>query len=454
MLEYADRAVRLIKERIPGPARAWVRTFGCDQNESDSEKIRGVLDRLGYSMTDSADDADLVIFNTCAIRENAELKIFGNIGELKAIKASRPGMIIAVCGCMVMQQHIIDKIRKSYPFVDIVFGVNAIDSIPRLIYEHYSRDTRIYMEPDDTRTLSEDLPILRSGKAKASVTIMYGCDNFCSYCIVPYVRGRERSRRPEDILREFRQLVDEGYRDITLLGQNVNSYGKGLDEDIDFSGLLELLCTVEGDYTLRYMSSHPKDFTRKVIDTIRANDRISRHIHLPVQSGNDRILNKMNRRYTTADYMDIIRYARDKIPSVTFSSDIIVGFPTETYEEYLDTEKLVKEVGFTQLFTYIYSRRKGTRAASMDDIVPHSEKAKWLNRLIRVQRDITYTHLDNLKGSVVRVLREEANGSLLTGNTAGSELVRFEGGPEDLNKYILVRITGRKGTTLLGERIQ
>ena len=297
-MNYKTQVRDLISQRFEGVPLADVVTFGCAQNENDSEKIRGLLYEVGYSMTDSLENADIVIYNTCAIRENAELKIFGNIGKLKALKKANPNMIVAVCGCMVMQEHIVEKIKKSYPFVDIVFGTNAIEILPQLIYNCYTENKKQILSPEERREFDDDVPILRQSKSKASISIMYGCDNFCSYCIVPYVRGRERSRQPEDILREFTELVDRGYKDITLLGQNVNSYGKKLDREFDFADLLRLLCTVKGDYVIHFMSSHPRDFTKKVIDVIRDNPQISRQIHLPVQAGNDRILKEMNRHYT------------------------------------------------------------------------------------------------------------------------------------------------------------
>ena len=453
-VDYIDRLETIIRDEYPSRPKANVLTFGCAQNENDSEKIRGLLVDIGYSMTDDLEDSDIVIFNTCAIRENAELKIFGNIGKLKAVKAQRPNMIIAVCGCMVMQEHIVEKLRKSYPFVDIVFGVNAIDTLPERIYRFFTERKRQISLPDFKVGINEELPSYRTSKVKASITIMYGCNNFCSYCIVPYVRGRENSRRPEDILKEFRELIEAGYKDITLLGQNVNSYGRGLEPKIDFADLLRLLCSVEGDYVINFMSSHPKDFTDKVIDVIRDNPRISRHIHLPVQSGNDRILHEMNRRYTVEDYMHIIDYARRQIPEVTFSSDIIVGFPGESFEEYLDTERLVKNVRFTQLFTYIYSKRNGTKAAQLKDDISHAEKARWLNRLIKVQQEITFDYLNNLVGTEQRVLIEEENDGWFVARNSNTVLVKFKADDDLLGSFVRVRIYERKGTTLYGERIK
>lgn len=453
-MNYKTQVRDLISQRFEGVPLADVVTFGCAQNENDSEKIRGLLYEVGYSMTDSLENADIVIYNTCAIRENAELKIFGNIGKLKALKKANPNMIVAVCGCMVMQEHIVEKIKKSYPFVDIVFGTNAIEILPQLIYNCYTENKKQILSPEERREFDDDVPILRQSKSKASISIMYGCDNFCSYCIVPYVRGRERSRQPEDILREFTELIDRGYKDITLLGQNVNSYGKKLDREFDFADLLQLLCTVKGDYVIHFMSSHPRDFTKKVIDVIRDNPQISRQIHLPVQAGNDRILKEMNRHYTIEQYMDIINYAKEQIQGVTFSTDIIVGFPGETFEEYLDTERLVKEVRFTQIFNYIYSKRNGTRAAKMEDNITHEEKARWLNRLIAIQRDITFDYLNEYVGKTERALVEEKNGDMYTARLQNTFVVKFICKNDHTDEFVNLKITGKRGTTLIADIIE
>lgn len=448
-MNYIEDVKQIVYNKFSNQPLANVVTFGCAQNENDSEKIRGLLAQLGYAMTDCLENSDIVIYNTCAIRENAELKIFGNIGKLKALKAAKPDMIVAVCGCMVMQQHIVDKIKKSYPFVDIVFGVNNLEILPLLMYKRYTDGKKQILAPQEKTDIVEDTPILRSGKSKASISIMFGCDNFCSYCIVPYVRGRERSRKPQAIYNEFKSLIEAGYKDITLLGQNVNSYGKNLEEEFDFSDLLQLLCTVPGEYVIHFMSSHPKDISRKLIDTIRDNPQISRQIHLPVQAGNDRVLKEMNRHYTISQYMDIINYAKEQIPGVSFSSDIIVGFPGETYEEYLDTEELVKNVHFTQLFTYIYSKRNGTKAADMTDNVSHKEKSQWLNRLIKIQQDIVFDHLNSFIGKEVRALVEEKHpdGSY-TARMSNTFVVKFTSETDCLDRFVTLKITGKKGTSL------
>lgn len=386
--------------------RAYMRSFGCQQNVNDGEKIRGVLAGAGFDITDTPEDADLIIFNTCAVREHAENRVFGNIGKLKGLKEKNHSLIIAVCGCMVQQQAMVDKIKNSYTFVDLVFGPNAIDTLPSLIAQKITSRKRVICPPSERTDIVEEIPIRRDSKFKAWIPIMYGCDNFCSYCIVPYVRGRERSRKPEDILSEFKALVSEGYKEITLLGQNVNSYGKGLDKSIDFSDLLLMLDEIPGDYVVRFMTSHPKDAGKKLIDTIANSRHIAHNLHLPVQSGSDRILKLMNRKYNRANYLELINYAKEKIPDVTFSSDIIVGFPGETQEDFNDTLSLIDEVGYMQLFTFIYSKRTGTKAALMPDDTPQKVKAGRIEAIKKQQEERVNLMLQKLIGTRQRVLVE------------------------------------------------
>ncbi len=341
------------------PPTAFVHSFGCQQNVNDGEKILGVLVNAGYGRAAAPEEADLIIFNTCAVREHAEQRVFGNVGALKKLKEQNPRLMIAVCGCMAQQKQIVEKFKASYPFVDIVFGVNAIDNLPQLIAQRITGHKRVMQMPVERTEIVEEMPIQRGSSFRAWLPIMYGCDNFCTYCIVPYVRGRERSRKSADILAEFRGLLAEGYRDITLLGQNVNSYGKGLDEGLDFADLLALLDKEQGDYRIRFMTSHPKDATKKLIDTIAAGTHLSHHLHLPVQSGSNEILDKMNRRYTVESYLDLMDYAKERVPDMTYSSDIIVGFPGETEEDFEKTMELIRRVEYMQLFTFIYSKRSG-----------------------------------------------------------------------------------------------
>ena len=364
---HNDAAAKALASYYETPPLAYVRSYGCQQNVNDGEKIKGVLQDVGYGLCDTAEQADLILFNTCAVREHAEQRVFGNVGALKKLKEENPRLMIGICGCMAQQEHIVEKLRQSYPYVDLVFGVDGIDRLPAMLAERIRKGKRYLEKPSERNAVVEEMPIRRDSGFRAWLPIMYGCDNFCTYCIVPYVRGRERSREPAAILAEFRQLVAQGYKEITLLGQNVNSYGKGLENPIDFADLLNLLCEVPGDYQIRFMTSHPKDASRKLIDTIAAQEHLCKHIHLPVQSGSDRLLKEMNRHYDVAQYMDLIHYAKEKIPGVTFSSDIIVGFPGETEEDFEATLELIRKVGYMQLFTFIYSKRNGSQAAGSHD---------------------------------------------------------------------------------------
>ena len=370
--------------------RLFIRTYGCQQNVADSERIRGLLEMSGCVTVSSETDADIILFNTCAVRGHAEDRIFGNIGNLKAIKKDRPEVLIAIGGCMVHQEKVAQELFSHYPYVDVIFNTNNIHSIPEILYEAV-RTGRRSMNPSCSEfTLNEDIPASRDNSiCRAFIPIMYGCDNFCSYCIVPYVRGRERSRQPSAVLQEFRSCVSEGYKDIMLLGQNVNSYGKGLDCGTSFPDLLDLLLKTEGDYWIRFISSNPNDATGALFDTMAKSDRIARHIHLAVQSGSDRILKEMNRHYTVDEYLSILDYAHRTVPDLFFTSDIIVGFPGETEEDFLKTVELLRKARFYAIFSFIYSKREGTRAAVMPDDTPHKLKAERLNYLNEVQRQIS-----------------------------------------------------------------
>lgn len=438
------------------PPLAYVHSFGCQQNVNDGEKIRGVLMDVGFGLCENVEQADLILFNTCAVREHAEQRIFGNVGALKKLKEKNPRLVIGVCGCMAQQKHIVDKLRKSYPYVDLVFGVDGIDRLPAMLAERFRRGKRYLEDPHSRNAVVEELPIRRDSGFRAWLPIMYGCDNFCTYCIVPYVRGRERSREPGDILAEFKQLIEQGYKEITLLGQNVNSYGKGLANPIDFADLLNLLCEVPGDYQIRFMTSHPKDASHKLIDTIAAQPHLCKHIHLPVQSGSDRLLHQMNRHYTAQQYRELIDYAREKIPGVTFSSDIIVGFPGETEEDFQKTLELVEDVGYMQLFTFIYSKREGTPAAKMEDPITRAEKTERMDRLLRTQERVAFAAIAQLVGQTVRVL-VEGSGRLegtLNGRLDNNLVVEFAGSEDLIGQYAQVRLTGSRAALLLGERCE
>lgn len=454
--EHNKQAAELVAKWYDSPPLAYVHSFGCQQNVNDGEKIKGVLADIGYGMCDSVEEADLILFNTCAVREHAEQRVFGNVGALKRLKKDKPGLIIGLCGCMAQQQSIVDKIRESYPFVDIVFGVNGIDTLPQLLCEKVAGNKkRILLTPTERAEVVEETPIRRDSNFRAWLPIMYGCDNFCTYCIVPYVRGRERSRRSADILAEFKELVAAGYKEITLLGQNVNSYGKGLEEQIDFSDLLNLLCTVPGDYHIRFMTSHPKDASRKLIDTIAAQDKICNHLHLPVQSGSDRILAQMNRHYTVAQYLELMDYAKEKIPGITFSSDIIVGFPGETEEDFEGTLELIRKVGYMQLFTFIYSKRSGTKAATMPDPITRKEKTDRMARLLSVQDEIARKLVADMTGQTQRVLVEGPgrDEGTLSGRLTNNLVVEFAADPSLVGSYAMVHLTDSRGTVLKGELV-
>ena len=451
---YMAQVKEIMKARTGGKTPlAYVRTYGCQQNVADGEKIKGLLAEMGFAFTDGPEDADFILFNTCAVREHAEDRVFGNVGALKNIKRRRPSVIIAVCGCMTEQEHVAERLKKSYPFVNIVFGTHVIHRLPEMLCTNLTQSQRVFLRGCEGEEVLEGIPIRWDGNSRAWVTVMYGCDNFCSYCIVPYVRGREKSREPQHILEEFRELVAAGYKEITLLGQNVNSYGKGLKEDINFAGLLQQLDAVDGDYRIRFMTSHPKDASKELFDVIANSRHIPHFIHLPFQSGNDRVLREMNRRYTREQYLELIRYARSVMPDVCFTSDVIVGFPGETYEEFQDTLSLIREVEFVNLFTFIYSPREGTRAAKMPDPVSHEEKTQWFAQLLKVQEEIAVKRSQAMVGRVERVLVEDRTPrtGLLSGRTAGSLMVDFPGGDELLGQFATVKVTAAKGWTLTGE---
>ena len=454
--EHNNAAAELVKLAYDTPPLAFVHSYGCQQNVNDGERIKGVLVDIGYGLCDKPEDADLILFNTCAVREHAETRVFGNVGALTHTKARNPNQIIAVCGCMAQQEHVAEKLKKSYRYVDLVFGVDGIDTLPQLIAQKLQKHKRVLMEPAQRPVIVENIPIRRESEFRAWLPIMYGCDNFCTYCIVPYVRGREKSRKPGDILAEFKSLVEAGYKEITLLGQNVNSYGKGLEEQVDFSDLLNLLCTVPGDYHIRFMTSHPKDASFKLIDTIAAQPKICKHLHLPVQCGSDRLLVQMNRHYTVEHYLELIEYARKKVPGITFSSDIIVGFPGETEEDFQKTLELVQKVGYMQLFTFIYSKRTGTKAADMPDPTPRKEKTDRMTRLLKVQDDIAMALVKAQVGQTVRVLVESFGRSegTLSGRLDNNLTVEFTADPALLGQYAMVRLTGARATVLLGELVE
>lgn len=453
--EYAAEVLAGYFKRTPA---AFVRSFGCQQSVNDGERLKGVLLDIGFTLAQSPADADLILFNTCAVREHAEQRVFGNLGALKTLKGKNPNLIIGLCGCMAEEKTTIDKLRQSYPYVDMVLGVNAADKLPDMLVQKLTTRKKALRVPEIPTEIVEDVPIVRESGFKAFLPIMYGCDNYCSYCIVPYVRGHERSRAYADIKQEFEQLIKDGYKEITLLGQNVNSYGKGLKEGMDFSDLLALLCQTPGQYKVRFMTSHPKDATRKMIDTIAENEHLAKHLHLPVQSGSNEILQRMNRKYTADDYLALIRYAKEKCPSMTFSSDIMVGFPGETEEDFQKTLNLVQKVGYTQLFTFIYSKRTGTQAAEMPDATPGQEKSRRIGRLLELQEACVAEVAKPWIGATFEALvegpaRDEDSG-LLVGRIDNNMLVEFSGDESLVNTFVPLRVTALKGAMLKGELVK
>ena len=453
--EYTALVRELLSVRFSeAPPRAFVHTYGCQGNVSDSERMKGMLAQMGYVFTDDRESADLVLFNTCAVREHAEDRVLGNVGALKPLKALRKHMVIALCGCMMQQQHVSERIRRSYPFVNLVFGTFAIHRLPELLYRTLSTGRRVFETDETAGEICEGLPVYRDSSFKAWLPIMYGCNNFCTYCVVPYVRGRERSRSAAAVLEEAKEIVAGGAKEITLLGQNVNSYGKGSPDGVDFPKLLSMLNEIPGDFRIRFMTSHPKDCTKELLDTMARCEKVARHLHLPVQSGNDRVLRAMNRGYTRAQYLELIRYARRVMPDLSLTSDIIVGFPGETYEEFLDTLSLVREVKYTSLFTIIFSPRRGTKAETMPDPVSYEEKSKWFSELIRAQELIAADRSTSMLGQTYEVLVEdetkEKNG-MLTGRTDGNVNIDFPGDPALVGSRARVKVTQAKHWILTGE---
>ena len=453
--EFEKKIKEMFASREAHPV-ACVDTFGCQQNVADGQKLMGMLLECGFTLTDVPLEADLVILNTCAVREHAEDRVFGNLGALTHAKKENPEMVICLCGCMAQEERVSERLKKSYPLVNLVFGPHALWKFPELLWQVYDRRKRVFSVADEHGTIAEGIPVVREKGVKAFVSIMYGCNNFCSYCIVPYVRGRERSRDPECVVAEVRQLVAEGYKDITLVGQNVNSYGKDLEIEFDFSDLLTEIDKIEGEFRIRFMSSHPKDATKKLFDTMAASRHVARQLHLPFQSGNNRVLKEMNRRYTREQYLELINYAKSVMPGLVLTSDVIIGFPGETEEEAMDTVSLVEEVGFDALFTFIYSPRPGTRAAEMPDPASRKEKQKWFDKLLEVQNNMSAKLHAEYIGKTVRVLVDGESDDAeypLASRTDGNRLVRLKGGSELIGQFVDVKITDSNTWALYGEAV-
>ena len=448
-----DFEAKLKEMHAARPLRALVDTFGCQQNVADSQYIMGMLRAMGCSFTDDPAQADVVVLNTCAIRDHAEKRVYGNLGALTHTKKANPAQVICLCGCMAQRPEVAEKVRQSYRHVDLVFGPQALWKFPELLYQVYTQRRRVFSVEDEHGAIAEGMPVVREGRTRAWVSIMYGCNNFCSYCIVPYVRGRERSRDPQSVLAEVRELVEAGYKDITLLGQNVNSYGRDLDEPCDFADLLERVNAVPGDFLIRFMTSHPKDATQKLFETMARCEKVAPVLHLPFQAGNDRVLKVMNRRHTIAEYLDKIRALKALIPDIVLTSDVIVGFPGETTAEFENTLKVLEAVRFDALFTFIFSPRPGTPAADMDDPMPREEKLRNFNRLVALQDQISEEKHRAYIGKTVRCLMDGESGDPdypLTGRTPGNRLVRAAGPASAVGTFAQVEITGANKWSLFG----
>jgi len=457
--EYAG-AINKTKEytkerelRLGTAPLAFVLTLGCQQNEADSEKIKGMAKEMGYEIADEPSEADLIVVNTCAIREHAELRALSLIGQYKHLKNKNPELIIAVCGCMPAQKSRADELKNSYPYVDIVFGTASLSKLPVFIAQRLEKRGRIFKEDDDY-SISENIPIERESTFKAWVSVMYGCNNFCSYCIVPYVRGRERSRAPEAVIEEVKGVIAKGYKDITLLGQNVNSYGNDFDGEGNFPSLLESLASLDGDFLLRFMTSHPKDVSDRLIEVMAENEKIARHFHLPLQSGSDGILLAMNRRYDSAKYLKTADKLRAAMPDISITSDIIVGFPGETERDFEKTLEVVAEAKFDMIYPFIYSPRKGTPAAEREDQIPDEIKSERFDRLIALQNELSRKNNEALVGKTLRVLVDgisKKGGGVYSGRTSGAKLVHIKRDDVVIGEFKELKITGADTYALYSE---
>lgn len=446
--------IHLIKELNAGRLKKYsLSTFGCQMNENDSERLAGILGEMGYAETDKAEESDIIIFNTCCVRENAEEKVYGHLGALKKLKAEKPDLVIAVCGCMMQQPTVVEHIKKTYRHVDLIFGTHNLYKFPELLYESINSKITLIDVWETTGSIAEGMPIERKDQVKAWVTIMYGCNNFCSYCIVPYVRGRERSRNPEDIVNEIRMLGQQGYKEITLLGQNVNSYGKDLDIKMSFADLLHEVNKIDGIERIRFMTSHPKDLSDELIFAMRDCDKVCEHLHLPVQAGSTRILKEMNRRYSKEQYLDLVSKVKENIPGIALTTDIIVGFPGETEEDFEETLDVIERVRYDSAYTFLYSKRTGTPAAKHPDQISEEVKKQRFDRLLEVQNRISKEINDKLLGKEFEVLVEglsKNSKAAYTGRTRTNKIVNFKGSDELIGKLVKVRIDSVQTWSLFG----
>ncbi len=457
--KYADRVKAILCEkelRLGRKFKVFVQTFGCQQNEADSERLTGTAMSLGYEKVTAIEDADLVIYNTCAVREHAELKALSKTGQLKHLKAKNPEMLVGLWGCMVNQEHRVDDIKNKYPYVDFVAGTNMLHRLPEILCDVMEHDRRRYYVDDSDYSIVEGVPVSRESDIKAWLSIMYGCNNFCTYCVVPYVRGRERSREADAVFSEAKELVSKGYKEITLLGQNVNSYGKSLDNGMSFAELLKSIAELDGDFWVRFMTSHPKDVSDELIEVIKSSDRVAKHFHLPVQSGSNRILSLMNRKYTREAYLEVVRKLREAVPDITLTTDIIVGFPGETEEDFAETLSIVDEVGFDSIYSFIYSPRKGTPAEKMEDPVTYEQKTERFARLMDLHHGKISAINKGYVGKTIKVLCETPDSvetEEYSGRCTGNKLIKFAAskGSKLYGKFVDVKITRAGDVQLFGE---
>lgn len=452
-IEKCRGIVSKMSQELGRPVYYTVVTFGCQMNARDSEKLEGILEAVGYQKTEQEERADFVIYNTCTVRENANQRVYGRLGYLGKQKKKHPHMMIALCGCMMQESHVVEKLKKSYRFVDLIFGTHNIFRFSELLCQAMNSDRMVVDIWKDTDQIVEDLPVDRKYSFKSGVNIMFGCNNFCSYCIVPYVRGRERSRNPEDILKECRTLAADGVTEVMLLGQNVNSYGKNLNPPVTFASLLSQVEQIPGIKRIRFMTSHPKDLSDELIQVMSQSQKICSHLHLPLQSGSSRILKKMNRRYTKGQYLELVDRIRAAVPDISLTTDIIVGFPGETEEDFQETLDVVRKVRYDSAFTFIYSKRSGTPAAIMEDQVPPEVVKDRFDRLLQLVQEISRQMSSRFTGTVQEVLTEEVNGqdpSLVTGRMSNNLLVHFPGDASMIGSYRKVRLDECKGFYYMG----
>ncbi len=454
---FIDKCREIILERKEILGRNltfYVETFGCQMNARDSEKLRGILEEIGFTRTDS-EEADIVLYNTCTVRENANIRVYGRLGHLKSLKKNNKDMVIALCGCMMQEEEVVELISKKYKHVNLIFGTFNIYKLAELLYEALTKDSMIVDIKKATDTIVEELPVDREYKFKSGVNIMYGCDNFCSYCIVPYVRGREKSRNPEEIIEEVTRLAGDGVKEVMLLGQNVNSYGKGLEPAVDFASLLHRVARIDGIERIRFMTSHPKDLSDDLIEAMATEPKICGHLHLPLQSGSSRILKIMNRHYDKEKYLKLVEKIRSRVPDISLTTDIIVGFPGETEEDFNETLDVVDKVGYDSAFTFIYSKRTGTPAAKMDDQIAEDVVKDRFDRLLALVKKKAYERCSRFEGQIMPVLVESVNAqdpALVTGRLANNLTVHFKGGIELIGNIVDVKLNECKGFYYIGEK--